>query len=291
MNMNNKECANRTRVAAKRRLAHRLESVLLTPRIFAVRDDFRRLGDEQTTKYDRLFHKKRQTTAGTAMRQKVCGERRAVLLFLMASTLLVGAGPNQLTPEEKKEGYTLLFNGKNLDGWDGDPVRWSVQDGVIVGSSDGHPFKVNTFLIHKGTFQNFILKGDIKLRNHNSGIQFRSEQLPGEGWMVRGYQADASEVGDEKSAWGNLYEERLRGRNAMKTPDEGWLIARPLLHRGDWNSYEILADGDHIRLTFNGKVTIDMHDKASADGIIALQLHAGPEMRVEFRNLKIKKLP
>jgi len=214
-----------------------------------------------------------------------------LLLLLIAPLLVQAAAPNTLTPEEKKEGFALLFNGKNLDGWDGDPVRWTVQNGIIVGSSDGHPFKVNTFLIHKGTYRNFILKGDIKLRNHNSGIQFRSEQLPGEGWMVRGYQADASEVGDEKSAWGNLYEERLRGRNAMKTPDEGWLIAKPLLHRGDWNSYEILADGDHLRLTFNGKVTIDMHDSASADGIIALQLHQGPEMRVEFRNLKIKVLP
>jgi hypothetical protein len=201
------------------------------------------------------------------------------------------AQQNQLTAQEKKDGYTLLFNGKNLDGWDGDPVRWSVQDGTIVGSSDGHPFKVNTFLIYKKSFANFILKGDIKLRNHNSGIQFRSEQLPGEGWMVRGYQADASEVGDEKSAWGNLYEERLRGRNAMKTQDEGWITAKPLTHHGEWNSYEILADGDHIKLTFNGVVTIDMHDKAAAAGIIALQLHAGPEMRVEFRNIKLKELP
>jgi hypothetical protein len=213
------------------------------------------------------------------------------ICFLLAPLFLHGASSNQLTAEEKKEGYTLLFNGNNLDGWDGDPVRWSVHDGTIVGSSDGHPFKVNTFLIYKGTFKNFVLKGDIKLRNHNSGIQFRSEQLPGEGWMVRGYQADASEVDDAKSAWGNLYEERLRGRNAMKTQDEGWKIAKPFVHHQDWNTYEILADGDHIRLTFNGHVTIDLHDNAAASGIIALQLHAGPEMQVEFRNLKIKKLP
>jgi hypothetical protein len=216
---------------------------------------------------------------------------RTALGALLVPLLLSAAPPNQLTSEEKKEGYKLLFNGKNLDGWDGDTVRWSVTNGEIVGSSDGHPFKVNTFLIYKGTFKNFILKGDIKLRNHNSGIQFRSEHLPGDGWMVRGYQADASEVDDQKSAWGNLYEERLRGRNAMKTPDEGWQIGKSLVHHGDWNTYEILADGDHIRLTFNGKVTIDLHDSASASGIIALQLHAGPEMRVEFRNLKIKELP
>jgi|HubBroStandDraft_4_1064222.scaffolds.fasta_scaffold22677_4 hypothetical protein len=217
-----------------------------------------------------------------------------VVCLLTASALLRAGSPdavNTLNPQEKKDGFTLLFNGKNLDGWDGDPVRWSVQNGIIVGLSDGHPFKVNTFLIRKGTYKNFILKADIKLRNHNSGIQFRSEQLPGEGWMVRGYQADASEVDDSKSAWGNLYEERLRGRNVMKTPDQGWVIAKPLVHHGDWNTYEILADGDHIRLTFNGVVTIDTHDSAASSGVIALQLHAGPEMRVEFRNLKIKVLP
>lgn len=189
------------------------------------------------------------------------------------------------------DGYISLFNGKNLDGWDGDPVRWSVQDGAIVGSSDGHPFTVNTFLIYKKrTFSNFILKADIKLRNHNSGIQFRSEQLPGPGWIVKGLQADASEAGD-KSAWGNFYEERGRSRTMMKTPDEGWLKAKPVLRPQDWNSYEILADGHHIRLTFNGVVTIDTQETQTSDGIIALQLHAGPEMRVEFRNLKIKTLP
>jgi hypothetical protein len=215
------------------------------------------------------------------------------IAFLVMPVLLHAAGQqqNQLTAAEKKEGYILLFNGKNTDGWEGDPERWSVNDGILIGSSDGKPFKVNTFLIHKGTFSNFILKGDIKLRNHNSGIQFRSEQLPGEGWKVKGYQADASEVGEEKSAWGNLYEERGRGRSVMKTPDEGWLVARPITHRGDWNTYEILADGDHIRLTLNGVVTMDLHDRGASTGIIALQLHMGPEMRVEFRNLKLKRLP
>lgn len=219
-----------------------------------------------------------------------------IRLLLGVSLAVVAAAqsntpPNQLSPQEKKEGYKLLFNGKNLDGWEGDPVRWFVQDGAIVGSSDGHPFKVNTFLIYKGQFSNFILKFDIKLRNHNSGVQFRSQQLPGPGWIVRGYQADASEVGDEKSAWGNFYEERGRGRNIMKSPDEGWRIAKSLVHHGDWNSYVVLADGDHIRLTFNGVVTIDTHDSSASTGIIALQLHAGPEMRVEFRNIKLKQLP
>src|SRR5258705_12902400 len=194
--------------------------------------------------------------------------RTIALLAIPVLLHAAGQQQNQLTPLEKKEGYTLLFNGMNTDGWEGDPERWSVKDGILIGSSDGKPFKVNTFLIHKGTFSNFILKGDIKLRNHNSGIQFRSEQLPGAGWMVRGYQADASEVGDEKSAWGNLYEERLRGPAAMKTPDEGWKIGKTVVHHGDWNTYEILADGAHIQLKLNGVVTLDMQDSAASNGIL-----------------------
>jgi hypothetical protein len=214
----------------------------------------------------------------------------ALLLVPLAYLAASGASENQLTPDENTDGYILLFNGRNLDGWDGDPARWSVENGTIVGSSDGKAFTVNTFLIYKEPFSNFILKGDIKLRNHNSGIQFRSEQLPGPGWILKGYQADASEVGDEKSAWGNFYEERGRGRNTMKTPDEGWRKAKSLVRHNDWNTYEILADGDHIRLTFNGVVTIDTHDAAASTGLIGLQLHAGPEMRVEFRNLKLRKI-
>ena len=117
-------------------------------------------------------------------------------------------------------------------------------------------------------------------------IQYRSKE--GDKWVVGGYQGDF-EAGDTYS--GILYEERGRGRNAMKTPDEGWLIGKSLVHHQDWNTYEILADGDHLRLTLNGKVTIDMHDSQKLSGIIALQMHAGELMRVEFRNLKIKRLP
>jgi hypothetical protein len=213
-------------------------------------------------------------------------------ILLLIPVLLGAAPPNQLTPDEKKGGYILLFNGKDLTGWDGDPEMWSVRDGAIVGCSDGKPFKVNTFSIYKGgSFANFILKVDIKLRNNNSGINFRSEQLSGPGWIVSGLQADASEVGAEKSAWGNFYEERGRSRTMMKTPDEGWNIAKSIVHHGDWNSYEILADGDHFKLTLNGVVTIDQHAPAPPSGIIALQLHSGQEMRVDFRNLKLKKLP
>jgi hypothetical protein len=216
------------------------------------------------------------------------------ICILMLAGLLHAASPcamNTLTPEEKKDGFSLLFNGYSLEGWDGDPVRWTVQNGAILGSSDAHPFQVNTFLIHKGTFRNFILKGDIKLRNHNSGIQFRSEQLPCEGWMVKGYQADASEVGDEKSAWGNLYEERLRGRTAMKNLNEGWLVAKSLVHQWRLEYVRNSCGRRPYSPETQRVITLNLHDSASSQGIMALQLHAGPEMRVEFRNLKLKTLP
>jgi hypothetical protein len=197
---------------------------------------------------------------------------------------------NQLTPEEQKQGYTLLFNGKNLDGWQGDKVLWTVKDGVITGCSDGHLFKVNTFLIYKDEFADFDLKADVRLRNHNSGIQFRSVHIPGPDWIVMGYQADVSDE-PGREAWGNFYEERGRSRTMMKTPDEGWLKAKSVVDMHGWNHYEILAQGDHIRLTLNGVVTIDTHEGKSRSGVIALQLHGGPPMKVEFRDIKLRKLP
>jgi len=190
-----------------------------------------------------------------------------------------------------ESGFVPLFNGRNLDGWDGDPAVWRVENGAIVGSSDQHAVAQNTFLIYKQQFSDFVLKAEVRLRNNNSGIQFRSTHLPGPGWVVTGYQADLSEAGPEKSAWGNFYEERGRGRAVMKTVDEGWRIGQKVYRPGEWNEYEILAQGNRIRLTLNGTVTIDTTDDKASTGVIALQLHAGAPMRVEFRNIRIQTLP
>jgi len=209
------------------------------------------------------------------------------LAFVLASN---AAEVNRLTPQEKKEGYVLLFDGKSLTGWDGDPAAWSVSNGAIVALTDNYKIKQNTFLIHKTPQDNFILRAQVKLRNGNAGIQFRSRQLPGAGWIVSGYQADVSDAGD-RSAWGNFYEERGRSRTMMKTPDEGWLKAKSVVRHQDWNDYEILADGAHIRLTLNGTVTIDTTDDKWSTGIIAFQLHSGEPMRAEFRSIRIKRLP
>ena len=179
-----------------------------------------------------------------------------------------------------EEGFQPIFNGKNLDGWDGDPRLWSARDGMIVGSTEGTKLVHNSFLITRKSYGNFILRSEVKLRNHNSGIQFRSEALPD--WIVRGYQADMA--GD--NYWGCIYEER--GTRGMLV--NGWVKAKTVVHLKDWNDYEIDCDGDHIQLKLNGVQTADLHDSASLNGIIALQLHMGPPMEVYFRNIRIKEL-
>jgi hypothetical protein len=179
-----------------------------------------------------------------------------------------------------EDGFRPLFNGENLYGWDGDPRLWSVQDGVILGSTEGVQLTHNSFLITKQSFGNFILRAECKLRNHNSGIQFRSEALPE--WVCRGYQADMA--GD--NYWGNIYEEKgTRG-----TMVDGWPKAKEVVRLKDWNEYEISCNGDHIQLKLNGVETADLHDSARLNGIIALQLHAGAPMEVRFRNIRIKEL-
>ncbi|MFN7993307.1 MAG: DUF1080 domain-containing protein [Bryobacteraceae bacterium] len=180
-----------------------------------------------------------------------------------------------------QDGFQPLFNGKNLDGWDGNPKLWSVRDGMIVGATAGVEMKDNSFLISRKPYRNFILRVQMKLRNHNSGIQFRSEALPD--WVVRGYQADAG----EDNYWGNIYEEKGRG-----TLVDGWKgKGEKVVKLKDWNDYEILCDGDHIRVTLNGTVTADLHDSARLEGILAFQLHRGPPMEVYFRHVRIKVLP
>ena len=177
--------------------------------------------------------------------------------------------------------WTPLFNGRDLTGWQGDPRLWSVHDGTIVGSTEQSKITHNEFLISKEQYGNFALHAEMKLRNHNSGIQFRSQTYPE--FVVKGYQADAG----QDNYWGNLYEEGgTRG-----TMVDGWAAGgKEAAHLGDWNTYEIRCQGDHITISLNGKQTVDVHDSKSMSGVIALQLHAGTPMEVSFRDIKIQKL-
>jgi hypothetical protein len=186
-------------------------------------------------------------------------------------------------------GFIALFNGKDLTGWRGDPKYWTVENGVITGTTDNERTEQNTFLVYETPFGDFHLRMDVRLRNGNSGIQFRSKVLDEKAFIVAGYQADFSEDGD-RSAWGNFYEERGRGRKVMKTMDEGWQKGKSLVRHHDWNTIEVIAEGSRIRVFLNGTQTIDTADHQASEGVIALQLHRGDPMRVEFRNIEIQRL-
>lgn len=203
---------------------------------------------------------------------------RIVSLALVA---VLSLNAQKLTREEKKDGFRQLYNRKNLKQWKGDARLWSVNNGVIVGSTDDLQIPHNTFLIHKKEFGNFHLKFQVKLRNGNSGVQFRSEELPE--FVVRGLQADMA----ENNWWGSIYDEK--GKRGVIV--NGWKSkAETVVKAGEWNDYEILAAGEMITIKVNGLTTAELKDNARLTGTLALQLHRGPGMKVYFRNLRIKKL-
>ena len=181
-----------------------------------------------------------------------------------------------------EDGFQPLFNGKNLDGWDGDPRLWTVRDGIIVGSTEGVSLEHNEFLISKQTYRNFILRA----RYEAAQSQQRHPVSQRGAARVGGARLSGRRRADN-NYWGCIYEEK--GKRGMMV--NGWKDkGKTVVHLKDWNTYEILCDGDHIRSKLNGMVTADLHDSARLDGIIALQLHDGPPMEAYFRNMRIKVL-
>lgn len=206
-----------------------------------------------------------------------------LLLFLplLAAAALGAPRADGPSPHEAADGYDSIFNGRDLSGWNGDPDLWSVKDGVIVGSTDGRPLKQNSFLITEEVFRNFELRFEVKLRNGNSGMQFRSERIGG--WTVRGYQADLA----EGKGWGNLHGEGLPGGLIL----DGWQDKSEFLVGRGWNRIAVRCEGHRIRISVNGLLVNDVLDPGALEGVFAMQLHRGEPMRVEFRNIRVLRLP
>ena len=228
-------------------------------------------------------------------------------LFLTASAS--AQIPVPTVPSEPK-GMVSLFNGRDLTGWDGDPRLWSVKDGTIRGETTAEKnTKENTFLIWKGgEIGDFDLRLSFRIVTGNSGVQYRSKRLPekdGNRWMISGYQA---EIEDLPGKVGFSYQERERGHLAEvgeKTfiGDDGkpkvvgslgyqYEIARTY-KKSDWNDYVIIFRGNHLQQYVNRIQTTDVIDNdpnnAPKKGLLALQLHCGDPMWVEFKNLRLKQ--
>ncbi len=185
------------------------------------------------------------------------------------------------TPVAKTE-FADLFNGKDLEGWDGDENYWSVQDGVITGkSTPDKPLKNNTFLIWKGgKVGDFELHVSYKISGGNSGVQYSGilYEEKGRGILAeRGQKVTIDETGQKQAAPVGDSQEIV---NAIK--------------KGDWNEYVIIAHGNHIVQKINGVTTVDVTDnqtaKAAREGILALQVHSGPPMTVQFKDIRLKGL-
>lgn len=176
---------------------------------------------------------------------------------------------------------STFFNGKDLSTFEGLNEYWSVQDGAIVGSAP-KGLSFNTFLCSKQKYGDFELKFQVRLKGGNSGVQIRSKIHDMKKFAVTGPQCDMG-----AQYWGSLYGENFGGM--MKAADPKTVKA--VLKADDFNDYHIRAQGKHITIKLNGETTVDGEfEKAPADGIIALQLHAGGPMEVTFRNIQFKEL-
>jgi len=235
---------------------------------------------------------------------------KGLLLVLACVSLtvcvLIAPCASARAAEADDDGFVSLFDGKSLDGWDGNPKFWSVEDGVITGqTTKENPTRGNTFLVYrKGEPSDFELRLKYRMFGGNSGVQFRSVEVGK--WVISGYQGDFDYSG---RFTGILYEEKGRGilaRRGFKTiigedgkkpPGEATTPDKVILEsvkKDDWNEFIVIAKGNHIIEKLNGNVTVEVLDnqesKRRMKGLIALQLHAGPPMKIQFKDIMIKDL-
>jgi len=204
--------------------------------------------------------------------------------------------------------FQPIFNGRDLGDWEGDMRFWSVSAGAIRGETTlEHMALSNTFLIWRGgVLKDFELKLKVRIRNGNSGVQYRSQDRGRH--VVAGYQV---EVDNAPGKSGFLYHEKGRKFLALvgekveidetqkpkvvgQLADKKELIAKGYYKAKDWNDYRIVARGNHLAHYLNGVQVVDVIDNdpkgRSLEGILALQIHAGPPMLVEFKDILLKPL-
>jgi hypothetical protein len=227
-----------------------------------------------------------------------------------------GRGVFPETEPDDDTGFVSIFDGKTLAGWDGDPRFWRAENGEIVGETT--PEKVvtlNNFLIWRGgTVRDFELKVEFRMNGTNSGIQYRSTELPDVGkWVLKGYQAD---IDFTEGYVGNVHDERGRaptGEGHVVLSKRGDVtrivdgpkykvvgtigdstLLRGVMNVNGWNQYHIIARGPVLMQLINGRlmaVAIDEDSKHYvAEGLLGFQMHVGPPFKIQYRNVLYRKL-
>jgi len=254
----------------------------------------------------------------------------AFALGIVACIACNGSNANAVAPSPQPpssivatdaEGFKKIFDGKTLDGWDGDTAYWSVQDGALTGQiTPDKLIKTNSFIIWQGGQPaDFELKAQFKItETGNSGINYRSEMFPGIPYALKGYQAD---IDGKNNYTGQNYEERgrttlaYRGqRVTIPTVDSSKAVSKRnawvpvivdgslgssdslkgLIKADDWNDIHLVIKGNHLQHFVNGVLMSDVTDNDTVHrkdkGLLGVQVHVGPPMKVQFRNIRIKEL-
>ncbi|SDE32296.1 protein of unknown function [Pricia antarctica] len=233
----------------------------------------------------------------------------------------------EVATNEDKDGFTTIFDGKTLEGWEGDPTYWSVKNGNLTGEVTPETLlKNNTFIIWQGGQpDDFELKLDVKIaETGNSGINYRSEQIDTIPHALRGYQAD---IDGKNTYTGQNYEERKRTTLAYRgekviihsqdNPEEAgslranvqkncWQSREVVASLGesdslktkinseDWNKIHLIVKGNRLQHYVNGVLMSDVTDddaiNRKSSGYLGVQVHVGPPMTVEYRNIRLKNL-
>jgi len=227
-----------------------------------------------------------------------------------------GGGIYPATEPDDAAGFVPIFDGKTLDGWDGDTRYWRVENGEIVGeTTPQNTVTLNNFLIWRGErVKDFELKVEFRMNGTNSGIQYRSMEMPSIGkWVLKGYQADMDFT---EGYVGNVHEERGRspqGQGHVVLSKRGYVtriapgpkykvvgtigdntLLRGVMNVNGWNQYHIIASGPVLMQFLNGQlmaIAIDEDTQhAPAEGLIGFQMHVGPPFKIQFRNVLYRKL-
>jgi len=252
---------------------------------------------------------------------------KSVFLFVIALgiSLLNSCHTGKAAANKDNDSFTQIFNGKNLDNWEGDTTYWHVEDNCLVGIvTPSTILKRNTFIIYKGNIpDDFELRLEYLISDKgNSGINYRSERMDDALYALKGYQGD---LNGANTYTGSNYEERKRTTLASqgeKTvlpaiqmhPDslQANIKGNQWIHKtvvgklgtpeelkatfkvNNWNEYRIIAKGNHLQHYVNGVLMSDVTDNDTINrrfsGLLGVQVHVGPPMRIAYRNIRVKKL-
>jgi len=215
----------------------------------------------------------------------------SVLALCLGAVSLVVNGNVVAVDGKPEPGFVSLFDGKTLDGWEGNLKMFRVEDGAIIAGTQKERIPNNEFLCTKKTYGNFELRLQAKLegKGDNAGIQFRSKRIPNHHEVI-GFQADIGVMKGDQLIWGALYDESRRRRFLM-TGDQTEL--KKAVRPDDCNDFVVRCEGPHIQIRVNGYLAVDYVEKDAdiADsGIIGVQIHSGEPAEASYRNIRIKEL-